>query len=405
MDISQGSVSVSMKRIVGLLLLVVGISLFSFVWYRQNKFNQVNRTFSPYSILASSWEKYKLQFISEDGRVLDRTQNDITTSEGQSYAMLRAVWIDDKETFDKVWKFSKENMKRPHDNLLGWRYGEKEDGSYGLLGEGGDNSASDADCDIALALLFAYKRWNDNSYISDAKLVMDDIWELEVDRAGGRNYMVAGNWAKGGDKLVVNPSYFAPYAWRIFHQVDGTHPWESLIDPAYDVLNKSGQSNLNKQKSAGLPPDWIAIDRASGALETPQIESLKTDYSFDAMRVPFRIALDYKWFGDGRDKDYLRTSFPILSEQFTQTGKIASSFSHDGTVINQNENPSMYATSLGYFIVENPELARRIYEEKIVRLYANSQDAFDTNLPYYDQNWLWFGTALYHNFLINLWEK
>ena len=123
------------------------------------------------------------------------------------------------------------------------------------------------------------------------------------------------------------------------------------------------------------------------------------------MRTPFRIALDYKWFGDARDKDYLASSFGLFADQFQNTNSLSTSYSHDGTIINNNENPSFYATSLGYFIVTNPILAKKLYEEKIIRLYANSQDTFNTNLPYYDQNWLWFGTALYNDFLVNLWDK
>ena len=38
--------------------------------------------------------------------------------------------------------------------------------------------------------------------------------------------------------------------------------------------------------------------------------------------------------------------------------------------------------------------------EKIVRLYSNANNEFDERLPYYEQNWLWFGSALYQKLLV-----
>lgn len=391
-----------MKKIIGISLIVIGICIMVFVFYRNSHFSQTTRTFAPYSILTSSWEKYKLEFLNSDGRILDHSQNDITTSEGQSYAMLRAVWIDDRPTFDKVWTWTKQNLKRPNDHLLGWRWGKLNGNSYGLMPNGGDNSAADADSDIALALIFAGKRWDNPQYTTDAQALLTDMWSKEVDSAKGNNYLVAGNWAKGQDVLVINPSYFAPYAWRIFATIDTKDNWNSLITPAYDLLSNSGDAPLDKSKGVGLPPDWVGITRSDGSLRAINTNNLTTNYSYDAMRVPFRIALDYQWFGEKRAYDYLQNSFKILLQTYQSSQSLPSSFSHDGTITNQSESPAMYATSLGYFITTNPDVAQAIYQDKITRLYANANDSFDPNLPYYDQNWLWFGTAFYNKLLVNL---
>src|SRR5262245_11877702 len=45
--------------------------------------------------LEESWERYKKQFIQADGRVIDYTAA-VSTSEGQSYGMLRSFWMRDK---------------------------------------------------------------------------------------------------------------------------------------------------------------------------------------------------------------------------------------------------------------------------------------------------------------------
>lgn len=393
-----------MRKTIGIVLIILGVGVLTYVAYRQSK-STATRTYSEYSIMVSAWERYKPQFILPEGRVIDRTQNNITTSEGQSYAMLRAVWVDDKATFDKVWTWTKQNLKRPSDNLLGWRWGERQDGKYGFLENGGENAAADADIDIALALIFAGERWNDDRYTAEARKLLKSIWELQVDNVAFKNYVVAGNWAKGAQQLVVNPSYFAPYAWRIFAEVDPEHDWLSLIDPAYELLDKVGREPLDKGRSVGLPPDWVSIDRSTGALTAPSNGNLKTDYSFDAMRVPFRVALDYLWFEEPRAREYLTNSLAVLGEKFENEGKLPMIFAHHGDVLNDSENPSMYGTAMGYFKIVKPELAEVVYEQKILKLYASDKNSFNSDLPYYDQNWLWFGTALYNDFLINLYQN
>jgi endoglucanase len=388
-----------MKKIIGISFIIISIGIAVVVWYMNSKYSTVTREFSQYTLLASAWDEYKQRFINSDGRVIDYSADSITTSEGQSYALLRAVWMDDQQTFDLVWKWTSVNLDRPDDALFGWRWGERDDGSYGYMPDGGENSASDADQDIALALILASRRWNNSKYETEAKKILESLWEVNTATANGKRYMIAGNWAQNKDELVLNPSYFGPYAWRIFDQVDTEHDWLSLVDPAYELLTLSGTEPLDTGKGVGLPPDWVTIRRDTGELRATSQGNLKTTYSFDAMRTPWRIALDYKWNKDERAIQYLEKSFSHLYTEYTQKGTLSTSYSHNGDISIQGENPSMYATAIGYFIVLHPDLAKRIYEEKIIGVYSNDENSFRTDLPYYEQNWLWFGAAMYHNFL------
>jgi hypothetical protein len=91
-------------------------------------------TFSPLEILGGTWYTYKLEGLEPGtGRTIDRSRGNITTSEGESYTMLRAVWMDDKPTFDTSWQWTKDNLHRPHDQLFAWLFGERPDGTYGVL--------------------------------------------------------------------------------------------------------------------------------------------------------------------------------------------------------------------------------------------------------------------------------
>ncbi len=390
-----------MKKYIGITLLIVGIALICFVLYSNSRYSGSTRTFSPYTLLQSSWEKYKVNFLSEDGRILDHSQDNITTSEGQSYALLRAVWSDDRQTFDRVWLFTKNNLQHKNDKLFGWKWGKLSDSTYGFLKDGGDNSASDADSDIAFALILAGHRWSSDEYIVQSKEILTDMWNKETVEIRGKRFLAAGNWAQSSESIIVNPSYFSPYAWRIFASIDTEHDWNSLVGPGYELLTNATTSPLDTSKSVGLPPDWVAVSKATGELKAAPLPNLKTHYSYDAMRIPWRVALDYQWNRDARAYEYLN-SLKIFSQLYKKSNyTLASSYSHDGTVLENYESPSMYATLIGYFKVIDPEMAKKIYQEKILDLYSNDQTAFKDSLPYYEQNWLWFGAALYDDRLVS----
>ena len=389
-----------MKKIIGLILITGGLILFLAVLYFNSRVSTTTRPFSAYTLLSASWEAYKNKFINSDGRVIDFSQNDITTSEGQSYALLRAVWSDDKPTFDRVYKWTSETLKRPQDNLFAWRWGKRGDGQYGFIEGGGENSASDADSDIALALILASKRWKDTYYQDEALKILKDLWEIETDVAQGKRYLIAGNWARNSQEIVINPSYISPYAYRIFAKLDKERDWLSLIDPSYELIKRSGEENLDKPKAVGLPPNWLKINKNNGQISPPNLANLTTDYSFDAIRLPFRIGLDYQWFKDEKALDYLN-SYKYLEDVYKNEGKLVSSYSHDGASLSDQESPSMYATILGAFMFTNPDLAKDIYQKKVLNLYSNDANKFKDELPYYEQNWLWFGVAFMNDQLKN----
>src|SRR4051794_15125467 len=70
--------------------------------------------------LSALWSFYKYRYI-RDGRVISPDEGGITTSEGQSYAMLRAVWSGDRETFDSVWQWTRKHLQIRGDKLFAWK--------------------------------------------------------------------------------------------------------------------------------------------------------------------------------------------------------------------------------------------------------------------------------------------
>lgn len=370
--------------------------------YSNSTQNNVFVATYPNVMLTTLWDAYKGK-IQKDGRTIDRSRNYLTTSEGQSYSLLRAVWMDDKEIFDRVFKWTKNNLqKRPQDKLFAWKWGEDPQGRWDVLVEdGGANTASDADQDIALALIFASKRWDQDHYLSEAKSILADIWKQEVLELNGKYYLLAGNWAKNEPLPTINPSYFSPAAYPIFAKIDVDHPWLLLRDTSYEVLEKATSSPLGSDKSGNLPPDWVSINPETGEL-IPSVHADKTsNFADDAFRVVWRVGLDWQWHKNQQAKNYLET-LALLKTEWTANGKISAVYKHTGEKESDYESYSTYGGILPYFVVAQPNTAREVYVTKLVGLYDPDTEDFRQDLGYYAQNWVWFGMAFYENKLLNL---
>jgi endoglucanase len=316
--------------------------------------------------------------------------------------MLRAVWMDDRPVFDKSWHFTKTNLQRP-DHLFSWKYGSLGGDKYGVLvDQGGQNSAADADSDIALALLMAYSRWNEPGYLQDAQKLITAIWKEEVVTVNRKPVMAADNLEKNNpNSIIINPSYFSPAAYKIFAKIDPLHDWNGLAANSYSLLEQLSDIPLDK-RSSGLPPDWAEMNRASGSLQAPANGALDTNFGYDAFRVPFRLALDYEWNKDDRAKQVL-SRFGFLQKQWDETHKLKAVYSRDGVVVSNYESPAAYGAMIGYFKVIKPSAAHDIYESKLKVLYDPDNQSWQDPAPgYYEDNWAWFGLALMQGALPNL---
>lgn len=357
-------------------------------------------------MLQEMWHAYKKEYIEPGtNRTLDKQLNNISTSEGQASTMLRAVWMDDQETFDASWKWTKDNLQRD-DKLLSWKFGQLPNGEYGIQhADGGQHSAAGGDSDVALSLLMAYSRWKDDKYLFDAQPIIASIWEREVVMINGKPVLVATSLERDNpEKVVVNPSYFSPYAYKVFARADKEHDWAGLADNSYELLKQAGESPLGSASSAGLPPNWITIDRTTGEMQAIDNPRLTTDFGSDAIRIPWRLALDYAWFKDKRSYDLL-AGYEHLGKQWQSEGQLAAAYKHNGRPAAAYEAPAVYGATMGYFKFIEPAAATDIYQTKLTVLYDPDEQRPTKTLSYYDANWAWFGTALYLDELPNLTAK
>ncbi|MFZ1250448.1 MAG: glycosyl hydrolase family 8 [Candidatus Microsaccharimonas sp.] len=399
-----------MKKIIISLLIIIVLGLIGVGFYTayQNKIKSTNDAplvFANNRMLLELWSRYKQTTLEPDSlRALDKTQNSITTSEGQSYTMMRAVWMDDIDTFETSWNWTKQNLQR-EDKLMSWKYGERPDGTYGVLTEqGGQNAASDADTDIALALIMAANRWREQTYLDDARDIIDAVWENEIVTINGKPILVANDLEKNNtESVIVNPSYLSPYAYKVFQKIDKDHDWNAVVDSSYEILLDSADAPLDKGTGSGLTPDWIRIDRSNGAIiPAPEYTS---NYGYEAIRTPWRMALDWKWYNDGRAKEVLQKYTQVIGKNYAENGKLAAVYTHDGLAAVDYESPAMYGTIQSYYDVVDPEAAKAFYEKQLLTYYEPDTQSWKEQLAYYDDNWVWFGMALHNDVLINLTEQ
>lgn len=361
------------------------------------------------TLLTESWVAYRDRFIDNDGRVIDWERADQhTTSEGQAYAMLRAVMINDRSTFHKTLNWAEANLARYDetgelvDQLWAWRWGEQPSGDWGILDQ---NFASDADIDAITALLLAASRWDCPVYRELAQQKLADLWEsstldiatLNIEPRDGTpapNSIANDRVLLPGpreaffpedDTLILNPSYIAPYAFRLFAEADPAHDWMTLVDSGYRTLDAASALS-----NTGLPGDWIVYNPQRDRYEIlPQSSSLSSNYSFDAFRVWWRVGLDAAWFYEPRAFQYLQTHSAYLRQLWQEQQTLPARLSVDGQALVDYESTAQYAMLYPALKLIEPELATQILDQKLTPTYENG--FWDNDSAYYTHNLVWFG--------------
>lgn len=338
-------------------------------------------------LLKDNWQQYRDRFIQPDGRVIDHNTG-ITTSEGQSYGLLRAAWMRDKKTFDQVLVWTQQNLqKRNNDKLFAWKWGQKQDQSWGVLDS---TAASDADQDIALALIFAHKIWGEDRYLNEAKLVLNDIWEKETTQTPIGRVLLPGDWKTDNRQIQINLSYFSPYAYRIFDDTDRKHAWEQLIKTSYKIV-KDGMA----QTKTHLPPDWMQLSTIDGSVSLYKDPTdTRSDYGYEAIRVFWRFGVDDLLNPTPESKAIL-TGAPFLVRYWQVRGEFPAVLSWDGIPRKDNlESAAVYGASLPAFYYLDENVTQEILTRKVIpNMKPDGQ--WNTDKDYYTQNWLWFGLATY----------
>jgi endo-1,4-beta-D-glucanase Y len=238
---------------------------------------------SDNSYVQNEWNSWKSTYVTSNGaggnlRVQRPDQGNDTVSEGIGYGMLLAVYMDDQSTFNGLWAYAK--ARRNTHGVMNWHYD-----SNGNQSGTDANGATDADEDMALALIFANKKWGGNNYQSDATALCQAVLNYEVEAS--TNVLKPGDmW---GGSTCTNISYYSPASYKVFASFTGNSAWNNVVNECYTVINAAKNQNTN------LVPDWCT---SSGGHTTQASFDSNADNYYDAVRFPWRISWDLLWFGD-----------------------------------------------------------------------------------------------------------
>jgi endo-1,4-beta-D-glucanase Y len=285
----------------------------------------------------------RVQRTSTDGVDACRPLNS-TVSEGIGYGMLIAVYMDDETLFDSFWLYEQKNLD--DNQLMNWA----PDGS----GAGCTGAATDADEDMAFALIMADRQWGGAGSIGKTyrQAAIDQVHAIWVNEIYGYSWPRAGDgaWASNANQ---NISYYAPAYYRAFAAIDpqtcaegssvayaqanGCDRWWGVIDQSYSTI-ADALSPASDNQSNGLVPGWC--NDSNGAPCTAATGEPFT-YQYDACRTPFRIGLDACLNGEPRAKAYVA----LTSSFFGPIGatNIADGYALDGAP--QPANPGQLAAA------------------------------------------------------------
>lgn len=242
------------------------------------------------ALADAAWRVYRGRFVTEQGRVVDTANGAISHSEGQGYGMLLAVAADDRESFERIWGWTRGNLMVRGDELLAWRWSPDKRPAVADM-----NDATDGDLLVAWALTEAGESWGENSYRTAARRIAVEAGRKAMlfKHPGGPIILPAVSGfsaAERRDGPLVNLSYWIFPALQRLSIAAPEYDWAGLI--------RSGVALLREARfgPARLPTEWISVKEAPPR----PADGFPALFSYNAIRVPLYLA----WADLGRSEDY-----------------------------------------------------------------------------------------------------
>ena len=334
---AQGAVSTGIYR-----------NLFAEYGYPQNEINA--KIEYAYNRLFSTTDANRIYYLdptdSSKAYILD-TGNDDVRSEGMSYGMMMAVQMDDKDIFDRLWRWARHYMYNDNPegrNMRGYfTWAMYTNGTVKDLG-----IAPDGEFYFATALLFASARWGDGegvlNYGWHARQLLFDMCRRNNPEGGSwdapglfrrpgdhrTNNTVASPMAIGNHMPVFSPygnagtysdpSYHLPSFYEIWAlelendwaattAAEGVFPYTGIWSDPNDL---KADADFYKEAAATSRRFFQSMIRAESGNTTtflgpdyanfdgsPQRGESGTDhrtFRYDAWRIAMNIGMDYAWW-------------------------------------------------------------------------------------------------------------
>lgn len=320
-----------------------------------------------------AWQAFKADFISADGRVIDRgTGQAITTSEGQAYAMLFALVANDPGTFALLLGWTQDNLAAGSlsGHLPAWKWGRAADGRWQVLDT---NDASDADLWLAYDLLEAGRLWYHAAYAALGTDLLQTVAARSVTAIPGFGVMLLPGSHGFADAAGwrLNPGYLPPQLTARLAD----------IAPVWAELAKNNIRLLLQSSPRGFAPDWT--DWKSGKGWQVDAEVGPTG-SYDAIRV-------YLWIGmlaDGApDRLELQAHFRPMAELVTRLGHVPQSIDTVNGRPSAVGPPGFSAALLPLLAATGQHAALATQRERLVTSPPAKDAYYDQVLALFGEGW------------------
>ena len=336
------------------------------------------------------WEAYTARFLDEQGRVIDRSAGDRTTSEGQSYAMFFALVDDDQKRFDKLLAWTEANLAGGDltARLPAWAWGRNAAGEWKTVD---DNPASDADLWLAYTLIEAGRLWHDPRYDSLGRTIAARIAREEVILVPGVGTTLAPGphgFHPDEQTWVLNPSYLPLPVLVRFAKLLPQGPWSGIA--------ASLPALLSVPTAHGFAMDWVAAGNAgvhagtAPAIPTAGEQESHPAGSYDAIRV-------YLWLG------LADSGTPgvhdLLAEVNGMGGYLRGAVTPplevnaEGAVVRAEAPPGFSAAVIPYLQAVGLKQQSRAQADRLLATRDAGSGLYGRMGGYYDQNLALFSTA------------
>ncbi len=292
------------------------------------------------------WNAYKERFVSVEGRVVDDANDNVSHSESQGYGLILAEADDDEETFNRIWKWTAENLRKRKDHLFAWRWKPSSHG--GMVDD--LNNATDGDILIAWGLCRAAAKWNNAKFKESAREIAQNVRQKLIrDSQFGPVLLPGAEGFEKTDGMIVNLSYWVFPAFQALQKIDPAPEWQSLQLSGLKLLETARFSSWE------LPPDWLLVTKSSVAVAPGQ----EAVYGYNAVRIPLYLA----WAGIETAELY--ASFRRLNEAPALRPVPAKVFLPSGKF---GDEPALPGMQIIYDLVAGnsnlrPALLRPLYEK------------------------------------------
>ena len=216
----------------------------------------------------------------------------ITVSEAHGWGMLIFALMSEvdsfaQEDFDRMLRFYLAHTSYIDPRLMSW---QQDFGEDSVININGNNSATDGDLDIAYALLLAAKLWESDEFDYFA-LALDSIDATMESIINKDEWVITlGDWSRYSRdyQLQTRPSDFMLQHFTSFYYATNDERWLTMKESVFKAIE---DLHINHAPATGLLPNFA---RWEDGYFVPNDES----YSWDACRIPWRVAMDYIINGD-----------------------------------------------------------------------------------------------------------